>query len=73
MKLPAGRGIQANPGGASKPPATSASNFANSMQLRSSKYGPMICIPTGSQPGERPIGAAVAGSQASVASEIHAS
>ena len=31
------------------------------MQLRSPKYGPMICIPTGSPPGERPIGAAVAG------------
>ena len=60
------------PGGRSKPPRRSASLPAKSIGVWSSRYGPMICTPTGRPSAVRPIGAAVAGKSALVASETHA-
>src|ERR1700687_1546929 len=52
------------PGGASKPPMTSASRRAKSMGVRSSRYGPTIWTPTRSPSRARPTGATVAGKYA---------
>src|ERR1700732_140681 len=41
------------------------------MGVASSKYGPMICMPTGRPLLVRPIGATVAGSPVRVAKKIH--
>ncbi len=49
------------PGGGTKPPKFCSINRANSMQVWSPRYGPMIWIPTGRPERVRPAGAAVAG------------
>ncbi len=48
-------------GGGTKPPISAASSRANSIVVRSSPSGPMICRPTGNPSSVKPIGAAVAG------------
>src|SRR2546423_1683111 len=57
----------AYPGGATKPPNARSISPANAIGVRSSRYGPTICMPIGKPSGERPMGIAVAGRPVSVA------
>jgi hypothetical protein len=57
----AGRTSYVYAGGGTKPPISAASSRANSIVVKSSPSGPMICRPAGSPSRVKPIGAAVAG------------
>jgi hypothetical protein len=58
-------------GGGTKPPNSFSINSAKAMVVRSSRKGPMICIPIGKPRGVRSIGAAVEGSPHVVAGSAH--
>ena len=50
-----------SPAAVVKPPQTSPTRRAKSIVVRSSRYGPTICKPTGSPSRVRPTGATLAG------------
>ena len=58
------------PGGGAKPPNSRSTNSANAIGVRSSRKGPMICMPIGKPACERPMGITVAGKPGSVASVL---
>ena len=55
--------LHSHPGGGTKPCHAVSNSFATSMVVRSAYCAPTICTPIGNPSGEKPSGAAVAGSR----------